>query len=70
MEGFLSCEMGRSIMSMSFPALTSIAGLVHVFVLNLAHTLRKEPFWLFKKTQRKISKNTLRRANCLALQES
>ncbi len=35
-----------------------------------AHTLRKEPFWLFKKTQRKISKNTLRIANCLALQES
>ena len=34
------------------------------------HTLRKEPFWFFKKTQRKISKNTLRRANCLALQES
>ncbi len=34
------------------------------------HKLRKEPFWLFKKTQRKISKNTLWRANCVALQKS
>ena len=35
--------------------------------LIYAHTVRKEPFWLFKKTQRKISKNTLRRAKFLAL---
>ncbi len=35
--------------------------------LQATHTVRKEPFWLFKKTQRKISKNTLWRANLLAL---
>ncbi len=33
------------------------------------HTRRKEWFWLFKKTQRKISKNTLRRVNLLGLKE-
>ncbi len=29
--------------------------------------MRKEPFWLFKTAQRKISKNTLQRAKFLAL---
>ena len=31
--------------------------------------MRKEQFWLFKKTQRKIYKNTLRRVIFFALQE-
>ncbi len=46
-------------------------------LLMYTHTLRKEPFWLFKKTQRKYLRTpseesffgSLRRANKIALQE-
>ena len=49
----------------SYPRLTATCTHVKssVFCYS-ALTMRKEPFWLFEKTQRKISKNTLRRANC------